>query len=176
MIPASAVADARAAQAQTGASDTAAALALAVAGPETGYSYDPGAAGDYMLDGRIVPKGTPGAIPTSFGYTQLHTADGGDGGGLGDGYSTAQLLDPVQNFAIAMRNIQAALNNGATPYDAIQPWSTRDTAINGLSDALAALGAAPESAGAGGSTGARLSGGLVALGAGALVVIWLLGD
>ena len=61
MIPQQAIIDAKTAQAQTGASDLAAALALAVAGPESGWdASDPG---DYMLNGRLVPQGTPGAIP-----------------------------------------------------------------------------------------------------------------
>ncbi len=155
MIPASAIADARAAQAQTGASDTAAALALSVAGPESGYN--PSAIGDNG---------------TSFGFTQLH-----QGGGLGDGYTQDQLLDPVKNLAIAMGDIQASLNNGATPYEAIGPWSTRDTAIGNFDEALAALGAAPAAtagAGVGGGAG-LLSGGVLALAAGAAAVIWLVG-
>ena len=179
MIPPSAVLDARTAQAQTGASDTAAALALAVAGPESGWN--PSDPGDYMLNGRIVPRGTPGAIPTSWGYTQLHTAGGGDGGGLGNGYTEGELTDGVTNFAIAMRNIQAALDNGAAPYDAIQPWSTRDTAIANLSAAEAALGAPISgdiTAGwsAGGSGSAMSTTAKVVLAAGALVLLDIILD
>ena len=138
MIPQQAAQWAREAQARTGVSTLAAALALAVAGPESGW--DPGAIGDYMIGGRIVPRGTPGAIPTSFGLTQLHTDAGGDGGGLGNGYPAELLLDPVQNLSIAMREIQARLNEGATAYGALQPWSARPQAMGLVDAALAALG------------------------------------
>lgn len=138
MIPSQSIVDTRAAQQRTGASDLAAALALALAGPESSYRAD--ARGDYMLGGQIVPAGTPGAIPTSFGYTQLHTDAGGDGGGLGNGYSVEQLLDPVTNFSIAMTEIQRRLDAGADAYGALAPWSTRDQAMGLLPEAAAALG------------------------------------
>ncbi len=140
MIPQQAVIDATAAQAQTGVSDLAAALALAVAGPETGYSYNPSEPGDYMLGGQIVLKETPGAIPTSWGYTQLHTNAGGDGGGVGNGHSVAELTNGVSNLAIAMAEIQRRLNAGDDAYGALEPWSTRDQAIAQLPEAQAALG------------------------------------
>ena len=164
MIPASVVADARAAQAQTGASDTAAALALAVAGPESGYN--PNAVGD---------------SGSSFGLTQLHTNANGDGGGLGNGYSVSQLLDPVKNLAIAMGHIQGQLDNGATPLESIGAWSTRNTAIGALNEALEALGAAPLAGGSGSGSGINGETGLpskgaVALGIGLLAIIWLIGD
>ncbi|MGE5619049.1 MAG: transglycosylase SLT domain-containing protein [Sphingomonadaceae bacterium] len=150
-IPAMAIAWAREAQAQTGASDLAAALALAIAGPESGYN--PSAVGDNG---------------SSFGLTQLHNNNLGDGGGLGNGYPESVLLHPAQNLAIAMRYIQSRLDAGATPYEAISPWSTRDAAMAGLPDAAAALGAsvAAPPAGAGAD-------GLVLLALAALVIIAL---
>jgi Transglycosylase SLT domain len=140
-IPPEAAAAARSAQQQVGASDLAAALALAVAWPESGYN--PNAEGDWMVGGRIVARGTPGAIPTSFGYTQLHTNAGGSGGGLGNGHSDAELKDPVTNFAIAERAIQARLDGGADELGAIGAWSTRHTAIGIVGDAQQALGEHP---------------------------------
>lgn len=125
-IPDQVVGWAKAAQAQTGCSDLAAAGALAVSLPES--RYNPGAIGDNG---------------SSYGLTQLH-----QGGGLGDGYATSTLLDPVQNFAIAQTNIQASLDrNGGDLYAALRPWSTRDLAYGaGTDDALAALGASPGAA------------------------------
>lgn len=174
MIPAQTLSDARTAQAQAGVSDLAAALALAVAGPESGFN--PGAKGDYMLGGRIVGRDTPGAVPTSFGYTQLHNADGGDGGGMGTGYPVSELTDGVANFAIAMRGIQDRLDAGADAYGAIQPWSTRDTAIGLLEGASAALGSAisVEIPAVGNRESMSLATGLL-LAFGALVILDLVG-
>lgn len=167
-IPQQAVIDARAAQAQAGVSDLAAALALAVAGPETGYSYDPAIPGDYMADGQLVDRDTPGAVPTSFGYTQLHTNAGGDGGGVGNGHSTSELTDGVANFRIAMAEIQRRLNEGADPLGALAPWSTRSTAVAGLSEAQAALGSIPRGMSEG---GIGTVGVLVLVGIAALVLL-----
>ena len=118
MIPMTAIDWARQAQQQTGASDLAAALALAIAGPESGYN--PNAVGDGG---------------TSFGLLQFH-----QGGGLGDAYSASDLMDPVFNLAAGMRYIQSRLDAGASPYEAISPWSTRDAAMANLPEAAAALG------------------------------------
>ncbi len=141
MIPAQAAIDAKTAQIRTGASDLAAALALAGAGPESGWN--PGAMGDYMLGGQIVGRNTPGAVATSFGYTQLHTSWGGDGGGLGNGHSLGELLDGPTNFAIAISYIQGRLDGGADGYSALSPWSARAAGMANLTEALEALGAAP---------------------------------
>lgn len=131
MIPTAAIAWAHQAQRQTGASDLAAALALALAGPESGYN--PRAIGD------------GGA---SFGLMQFYTR-----GGLGDGHDPADLLDPVYNFRLGMSYIQARLNAGATPWEALQPWSTRDAALANLDLARTALsGASGESAAASAAT------------------------
>jgi hypothetical protein len=120
-IPSNVVAWAQQAQQQTGVSDLAAALALSTVGPES--SFDPNAVGDNG---------------SSFGLTQLHW------GGLGSGYSQAQLTDPVQNLSIAMLNIQASLNaTGGDTSAALQPWSTRSADLAGLAEAQSALGTAP---------------------------------
>ena len=44
----------------------------------------PNQPGDYQLsDGTIVPKGTPGATPKSFGWYQIHMSDASMYGGIG---------------------------------------------------------------------------------------------
>src|SRR5437879_9617571 len=103
MIPPNVAQWALQAQQQTGVSDLAAALALSTAGPES--SYNPNAVGD---------RGT------SYGLTQLHTP-----GGIGDGHSPVELLDPVQNLAIAMREIQRRMNlSGGDTWFALHLCST----------------------------------------------------
>jgi hypothetical protein len=116
-IPAQAIADARAGAGNLWQ------LVLAIAQPESGWRAD--AEGDYKLvrGGQIVPSWTPGASPMSFGYTQMYTD-----GGLGDGYSPAQLKDGPTNFRLAANAIRSTLNGGGSIYDALQPWSTRDAA------------------------------------------------
>ena len=116
-IPAQAIADARAGAGELWQ------LVLAIAQPESSWRVD--AEGDFKLfrGGPIVPKGTPGAFPTSFGYTQMYTD-----GGLGNGYSAAELKDGPTNFRLAANAIRATLNGGGSVYDALQPWSTRDAA------------------------------------------------
>jgi hypothetical protein len=134
-IPGAVVAWGRAAQAASGASETALELALAVTGPESGF--DPAAVGDGG---------------TSFGLTQLHW------GGLGTGYDAATLLDPVRNLAIAMAAIDARLAaSGGDAYDALQPWSTREAAWP-VYRALAASGV-----GAGAAAGGGVAGGSTAV-------------
>jgi hypothetical protein len=129
-IPGAVVAWGRAAQAASGASETALELALAVTGPESGF--DPAAVGDGG---------------TSFGLTQLHW------GGLGTGYDAATLLDPVRNLAIAMAAIDARLAaSGGDAYDALQPWSTREAAWP-VYRALAASGVGAGGGGGGGGGG-----------------------
>lgn len=123
LFPANLVTWAQQAQQATGVSLDAAAGALAVAVPESGGN--PAAIGDNG---------------TSYGLTQLH-----QGGGLGDGYAVADLLDPVKNLSIAMANIQTSLNAGQTLYDALRPWSTRESAWPTVDDARASLGSAPTS-------------------------------
>jgi len=79
-----------------------------------------GSPGDWTFSadgsGPYWPAGTPGTHPTSFGYLQLHTP-----GGLGDGYSIAQLNDPVTNFAIGAAYVRA---HGGATYAALGAWTT----------------------------------------------------
>jgi hypothetical protein len=149
VIPLAVMLWAREAQARTGASDMAAALALAVSGPESSYQAD--ALGDWTLDGRLVSRGTPGAVPTSFGLTQLHTPVG-----LGDGHAIDELLDGSSNLAIAQAYIQARLDAGAQPIAALQPWSTRTAALAQLADVQVQLGTVPR----GGAASATAASGL----------------
>ena len=119
-IPSQVAAWAVAAQQQTGVSDLAAALALSTTGPDS--SINPNAVGKA---GEI-------------GLTQLLPI-----GGLGAGYPSTTLYDPVQNLAIAMTAIQQRLNmSGGDTWFALQPWATRAADLAGLSDAQAALAAA----------------------------------
>ncbi len=83
-------------------------LLLAIAGPES--TWRPDAIGD---DG------------CSIGLVQLNTC-----GGVGTGYSIAQLMDPITNFSIGAQQIRAGLAAGESLYAALWPWrSTRDAAL-----------------------------------------------
>ena len=98
-------------------------VVLAIAGPESGWN--PGAEGDCKLyrGGPLVPCGTPGATPYSFGYLQFYTD-----GGLGDGHSPATLKDGTTNMRLGAEYIRSRLGQGASLYAALSPWSTRDAA------------------------------------------------
>lgn len=115
-IPAQAIADAQSAGELKD-------IVLAIAGPESSWNAD--AKGDYKLyrGGPIVPKGTPGAQPYSFGYLQFYTD-----GGLGDGHSTANLLNGVYNMRLGASYIRSRLAGGASLYQALSPWSSRENA------------------------------------------------
>ncbi len=116
-IPPQAIADAKA-----GAGDLWQ-IVLAIAGPESGW--DSQAKGDYKLawGGPLVDRNTPGAFPTSFGYTQFHVD-----GGLGTGIPVDRLLNGVENFRLAAEHIRADMALGKSLAEALWPWSTRDAA------------------------------------------------
>lgn len=116
-IPAQAIADAK-----LGAGDQWM-VCLAIAGPESSWTAD--AKGDYKtrLGGPIVPKTTPGAFPTSFGYLQYHVD-----GGLGQGHKISDLLNGVYNMRQGGNYIRARLAAGTNVYGAMQPWTTRPAA------------------------------------------------
>jgi hypothetical protein len=70
-------------------------LALAAAKQESGLN--PNSQGDWtMPNGKLVPAGTKGSRPTSFGLFQLH-----EGGELGN-MSARQAFDPIANAKIAL--------------------------------------------------------------------------
>lgn len=70
--------------------DLATATAIAIA--ESGG--DPTIQGDWTLDGKIVPKGTPGAVATSIGLWQIHFT-------VHPEYDPQSLLDPQYNASAA---------------------------------------------------------------------------
>ncbi len=98
--------------------------------------YDPGAIGDGG---------------TSFGLLQMH-----QGGGLGDGHSQTDLLNPEYNLRLGAQYIRGRLANGASLYDALSPWSVRDLAWADLQ----AQGYTGPGNGGGGNDPMRIAGGL----------------
>ena len=131
---------------------------VAIAYYESGWNA--GAIGDYTLDCQTfytAATAPAGAWPTSFGYLQMH--NGGDGGqcaaGLGAGYSSTQLLDGQFNMSLGAGYISNRLANGASMYDAMSPWSTRDEAYALYQQIVAqgGIGGGGGSTSGGGSTG-----------------------
>lgn len=100
-IPAQAILDAKTADSDLWQ------LLLAIAGPESGYRSD--AVGDNGC---------------SLGYLQFNTC-----GGLGNGHSQAELFNGVNNFRLGAQYIKGRMANGASLYEALQPWSARDLAL-----------------------------------------------
>jgi hypothetical protein len=99
-IPAQAILDAKTADSDLWQ------LLLAIAGPESGYRSD--AVGD---------------AGCSLGYLQFNTC-----GGLGNGHSQAELFNGANNFRLGAQYIKGRMANGASLYEALQPWSARDLA------------------------------------------------
>lgn len=99
-IPAQAIADARAGAGELWQ------VVLAIAGPESDWHSQA------IGDGGC-----------SIGYLQMNMC-----GGLGSGISKDVLLDGPTNFRLGANYIRGRLNQGATLYDALQPWSARPAA------------------------------------------------
>jgi len=62
----------------------------------------------------------------SVGLFQLNRA-----GGLGSGYSVTQLMTPETNIEIALSAIEGALKGGKSVEQALSPWTTSKTALQG---------------------------------------------
>ena len=93
---------------------------------------DPNAPGDYQLaDGTIVPAGTTGATPRSFGWYQIHMSDASKWGGigaarrkqftelfqLGRAFRNEDLYNPHLNTKAAIQVYKNAKNS-------FTPWTT----------------------------------------------------
>jgi hypothetical protein len=101
---------------------------------------DPNAPGDYQLeDGTIVPKGTPGATPKSFGWYQIHMSDANKYGGigaarrrqftelfqLGRAFRDEDLYNPYLNTKAAIQVYKDA-GNSFTPWSAFKNGSYKN--------------------------------------------------
>ncbi len=100
------------------------ALAIAVAYAENG-SFDS------ALQSRVLDPTGPNGREDSWGYFQLYK---GRLGGLGTGYTTEQLQDGRLNAEIAISEIARRISLTGLSKEAIQPWSTRDTAWQSFID------------------------------------------
>ena len=93
--------------------------------------------GDYQLaDGTIVPAGTPGATPRSFGWYQIHMSDASKWGGigaarrkqftelfqLGRAFKNEDLYNPYLNTKAAI-HIYKNAGNSFTPWSAFKNGS-----------------------------------------------------
>lgn len=161
-IPSQAIADAQAADSELWP------VLLAIAGPESTWYAK--AKGDYKLawGGPIVPKDTPGAFPTSFGYLQYY-----QDGGLGTGIDANILLDGPSNMRLGASYIRGRLREGASLYDALSPWSARPEAWALLqriqTEGVAGAGAVPMVA------GGNVQGFPMGLAAAALFLVFVIG-
>ena len=96
--------------------------------------------GDYQLaDGTIVPPGTPGATPRSFGWYQIHMSDAKKYGGigaarrkqftelfnLGRAFKNEDLYNPHINTKAAIQVYKDA-GNSFTPWSAFKNGSYKD--------------------------------------------------
>ena len=101
---------------------------------------DPNAPGDYQLaDGTIVPAGTPGATPRSFGWYQIHMSDASKWGNigaarrkeftelfqLGRAFKNEDLYNPYLNTKAAI-HIYKNAKNSFTPWSAFKNGSYKE--------------------------------------------------
>jgi hypothetical protein len=129
---------------------------IAIAYYESGW--DPNAEGDWTIDcANFYPASSAplGAWPTSFGYLQLHSSNGGCPPGLGNGYSISQLLTPTFNLQVGASYLSNGLALGSS-LDSLcsAAWTTwRNGSASALYSQFVTQGITPTCSGGGGGGG-----------------------